>query len=73
MDNAGWVDGLLDRLTLEQKVMLLSGVDAWRTAALDGENLPSLTMTVLKFSIIASRAEDSQHTLVTVPTISTYS
>ena len=29
-------------------------------------------MTVLKFSIMASRAEDSQQTLVTVPTIRTY-
>ena len=34
---------------------------------------PSLTMTVRKFSIMASRALLSQQTLVTVPVISTVS
>ena len=35
--------------------------------------LASLTMTVLKLVIIASRADDLQQTLVTVPVISTVS
>jgi len=39
------VEDLLCKLTLKEKVMLLSGKDSWRTAAIDRLGVPSLTMT----------------------------
>ncbi|MGQ9780074.1 MAG: hypothetical protein ACUVRM_09395, partial [Bacillota bacterium] len=39
------VEDLLSKLTLREKIALLSGRDAWRTAAIERLGLPSLVMT----------------------------
>ena len=38
-------DALLDQLTLEEQVALLSGADAWRTAAVPRLNIPPLKVS----------------------------
>jgi beta-glucosidase len=39
------VEDLLSKLTLKEKVLLLSGKDSWRTATIERLGIPSLTMT----------------------------
>jgi beta-glucosidase len=39
------VEALLAQMTLQEKVALLSGQDAWRTASVERLGIPSLTMT----------------------------
>lgn len=39
------IEGLLQQMTLEEKVSLLSGVDLWHTAAIDRLGIPSIKVT----------------------------
>ena len=39
------IDDLIKNLTLEEKVKMLSGFDAWHTHAIDILNIPSLKMS----------------------------
>ncbi len=39
------VDSLLNKLSLKEKVSLLSGADSWRTAAVERLGIPAITMT----------------------------
>ncbi|MET0323829.1 MAG: glycoside hydrolase family 3 C-terminal domain-containing protein [Ilumatobacteraceae bacterium] len=38
-------DGLLDQLSLDQKIALLAGADAWHTAAFDDPEVPAIRMS----------------------------
>jgi beta-glucosidase len=51
------VDELLTQLTLREKVLLLSGIDAWHTFPVERLGIPSLTMTDGPHGVRASQPE----------------
>ena len=42
---SGRIEGLLEQLTLEEKVSMLAGADTWRTVAVERLGIPSLKMS----------------------------
>ncbi|MGE5528151.1 MAG: glycoside hydrolase family 3 C-terminal domain-containing protein [Patescibacteria group bacterium] len=51
------VEDLLQRMTLKEKVSLLSGVDTWHTAPIERLGIPSLTMTDGPHGVRATKPE----------------
>jgi beta-glucosidase len=54
------VEGLLIQLTLEEKVALLSGRDAWHTVAIERLGIPSLAMTDGPHGVRANRTGEER-------------
>jgi beta-glucosidase len=51
------IEGLVNQLTLKEKVALLSGLDIWRTVPVERLGIPSITMTDGPHGVRASRRE----------------